>query len=706
LDEHINVQDDNVPDWAFEQTPAEDSEPPDFEDHDPPDSVFDGSESDGLEPHDCEDHRAVRTCPELVRTVPPTHDRKRHGTTEESSPTKAPLGKPTPGTSNLTKMPTATPVTRPTTNGRIGFYVENGRIYLDRGKSKKLIAAFKATIVKEVCIDDGGQVSREFEIEGTTCDGQILERICVLAKDLADKSAAWVDARWGSRAKLAPRYAGYLRHALKDISSPEVRRVYSHTGWRRIGDDWVYLSAASKQAQTRLDGTLAYYSVPSSVDIATVRSAVALSLSIRGVVGDRTALPLICAIYRAPLCEFLPFDCVLWFVGRSQSHKTSLVVLALQHFGSEFSASNLPATWLDTSATLETRAFLAKDVILMIDDFAPSSPDNKDPMRVAAMTFIRSVGNGTARGRMTSSLDQRPVHPPRGLAISTAEHMPSSAESVVGRTFPISQRRGDVNIDELSRMQRRAGELPNAISGYVDFIGRRAADPGFRGSLRRRHAELRQELASASRHPRAPHEAANLALGGELFAEFALEIGVFDDASASAFLKDVRAALVEQLTEFAALSEDPVARACDVIHGILARGTTAPRSIPSVDETGHGNDIDGRSIGWRVGGKIYLFPRTAYATVRDEIEAAGGQMPYSEADLWRELVNRKIARRGPVDHPTTIQMRTPGGARQWVVEIDAAILAKVVGITPALKAIKGGSSPKPAATVIAAKKRK
>jgi hypothetical protein len=65
-------------------------------------------------------------------------------------------------------------------------------------------------------------------------------------------------------------------------------------------------------------------------------------------------------------------DFSLFFTGRSGTFKTALPALCQQHFGAEMDARRLPGNFASTANALEELAFLAKDALLVVDDFVPT----------------------------------------------------------------------------------------------------------------------------------------------------------------------------------------------------------------------------------------------------------------------------------------------------------------------------------------------
>ncbi|MDP9363543.1 MAG: DUF3854 domain-containing protein, partial [Chloroflexota bacterium] len=241
---------------------------------------------------------------------------------------------------------------------------ENGAIVIP-------LANFVATIVGDVVEDDGAETRRVFDLEATVRGRTI--RTGVPAAQFA--GMGWVSDRLGAGAIVLPGFGtkDHARTAIQLLSGdvPE-RRVYTHTGWRRLdGGGWVYLHAGGGIG---VDGPVAGVEValPDAMDrfrlpdppvdderLAAVRGSLALIDALPHAV----AVPLLAATYLAPLREALGDevpDFVPWVHGPSGVFKTELIALAQGHFGA-FARQNLPASFAATANAVERLAFAAKD---------------------------------------------------------------------------------------------------------------------------------------------------------------------------------------------------------------------------------------------------------------------------------------------------------------------------------------------------------
>ena len=131
------------------------------------------------------------------------------------------------------------------------------------------------------------------------------------------------------------------------------RRVYAHTGWVMIGEEWAYLHAGgaigpegpSAGVGVSLgDGRLGGYVLPDPPEGEDLERAVEASLRFLKVAPLTIAFPLFAAIYRAPLSEAVPVDFSEYLVGPTGSQKTELTAIVQSHYGAAFSGRSCPQT--------------------------------------------------------------------------------------------------------------------------------------------------------------------------------------------------------------------------------------------------------------------------------------------------------------------------------------------------------------------------
>jgi Domain of unknown function (DUF927) len=388
--------------------------------------------------------------------------------------------------------------------------------------------------------DDGAETRRLLEIEATL--RQRTYRLRVPAGQFA--SMTWPMEHLGAGAAVWPGFGikDHARAAIQFLSGdPPERRVYAHLGWREISNTWCYLHAGGaigpvgpvEENAVLLPPELQRYRLPdpqryrlpdppTGSDLAQVIRA---SLSLLEVAGDLVTVPIYCGIWRATLGGC---DSGLHLVRHTGAGKTELAALALQHFGAGLDARHLPGSWLSTDNALETLAFVAKDALLVVDDFCPTgSQYDFQSMHPKADRLFRGQGNAAGRGRLRADGALRPTRPPLGMVLSTGEDVPRG-QSLQARLMVVEVPQNGVGALDWQKLtdcqgKAAAGCYAQAMAGFIRWLAPQYRE--VRQGLREEIAALRQQAYQSGQHRRTPDMVANLAVGLHYFLTFAQEVG-------------------------------------------------------------------------------------------------------------------------------------------------------------------------------------
>lgn len=523
---------------------------------------------------------------------------------------------------------------------------------------------FNARITKEVIRDDGAEVDTTFAIEGSQADGRPLPQAEVSAKDY--NSMSWVTAAWGARAVI---YAGngtkdHLRAAIQLLSGePERHYIYAHIGWRKIGGKWVYLHSGGaigtgEPIEVDAGDRLANYSLPKPPAGEELKQAINSSLELLALAKPEITYPLLAAIYRAPLGEVLPIDLSVFIAGPTGAQKSELTAIAQAHWGAGFTGKTLPANWASTGNSLEKLAFLAKDAILAVDDFAPhgTSVDiqryHKDADRV-----LRAQGNISGRMRMAADRSLKQPYYPRGLIISSGEDIPHG-QSLNARMLILEMNRGDVNLEELTAMQQHAaaGHLATAMAGYIAWLAPQVDE--LKQTLRPKKDEYRTLIRQQCKvaHDRIPDNIASLLIGLEQFLRYATDSGAITASDAKDMFDAGMAALMAAANAQAQYqqSEDPTERFISLISAAVTTGQAHIADAKTGDappeathwgwerDTGTGYKAKGMLIGWLDGDNLLLEAEASYGMAQHMARDQGTTIPIGQKTLWRRMQQKGL----------------------------------------------------------------
>jgi hypothetical protein len=563
------------------------------------------------------------------------------------------------------------------------------------------ITNFVTRITQEITNDDGVEQARAFRLEGNYKSGEQLPAVTISAD--AFDSMSWVTKHYGASAIIYPEAAFRLPAAIKTISDSITKQlIFGHTGWRQIEGNWGYLTGCgaitaegfNTDVQVGLPAGIESFDLQARPGADDVEEAITASLRMLELAPAEIAIPIVAAIWRAPLGEGCPLDFSVFLEGRTGTRKSEVAALAQGHFGVGFHGKNLPGSWSSTDNALEKQAFLAKDAVFVVDDFNPvGTQADVNAFHRKADRILRGQGNQAGRLRMRSNVTLRPSYFPRGLIIATGEALPRG-ESLRARMLILEFGPSSVDLDVLTEMQNAnvQGLLAKAMGAFIRWLAPQIDD--LKEELPKRKVALRQLAVAAEKaHSRTPDIVASLMLGLELFATFAVEVGVLAQEEATNLKeKGLEAIMAAASKQGVLLTEQcPCARFLELLAGALAAGRChiealsggAPASlagacgwrsfpVPSAGGTSHELRPQGNRVGWTDGQGVYLLPDMAFSTVQGIGASQGASMPIGIRDLQKRLLDKGLV---AAHEPGLATKRMSiGGARYRVLHLAASSL--------------------------------
>lgn len=575
---------------------------------------------------------------------------------------------------------------------------EAGLIYI-KSTSEGLVPVpltnFTARIVGEVRRDDGVETERSFEIAAHHRGRE--HRFEVGSAEFP--TMRWVTEQLGATAivNAGRGTRDHARAAIQHLSDDvETRTVFTHLGWRKIDDRWCYLHADGGIGQVGqlpamgvdLPGQLTPFTLPQPPDSEDLRTAVEASLRTLELLPEEITLPLLCAVFRAPLGAT---DFSLHVAGQTGEGKSELAALAQQHFGAGLDARHLPGSWSSTGNSLEVLAFAAKDALLVVDDFAPDGT-RYDVQRLhrEAARLLRAQGNRSGRGRLRPDGTLRPVKAPRGLVLSTGEDIPRN-HSIRARMLVLEIPKGELDWELLTACQQdaAAGLYARAMAAYLRWLAEHYE--AFQQSKPGRIAELRSQAATSAVHRRTPSIVAELALGLEQFLAFARASEALSREETEALWSRGWDALGRAVEEQAGHlgAQDQVSRFLELLRSAIASGRAhvasgdgnRPKS-PEVwgwrrrgESAGKARDewqAHGERVGWLRDDDLYLEPDAAYKAA--EGMAMDDGLSITPRTLWKRMSERGLLASQDSTRKTLRIRVTLAGARRTVLHLKGSTL--------------------------------
>jgi len=560
---------------------------------------------------------------------------------------------------------------------------ENGRL------KTTAVANFHARIVRDVILDDGQEQRRLFGLEAALGGQRVAFAVC--AAEFSRMS--WVLNKLGPQAIVYPGQQQHARAAIQWLSG-EIRQehIFAHLGWRKHGEHWLYLHAGGalgaggmlSGVQVQVPAALQSYQVRYPKDPEDLVRAVRASLHCLSVAPDRISFPLLAAVYRAP---FGRVDFSVFLTGTTGVFKTALAALCQQHFGAGMDAGSLPANFASTENALEGLAFHAKDALLVVDDFAPTGRHGDAELHGVAERLFRATGNQQGRSRLGGNGRLSAPRPPRALVLATGEKVPP-VHSIRARLLVVELGPGEVNRATLSECQcaGQQGRLAESMGAFLSWIAGRYEERQQR--LRARMLEIRSRGSGRAIHARLPAALAELQSGGELFLEFAVEVGAIGRAeqeelaerSQRAFAKLCALQATYQQAgdpalHFVALL--PAALACGRAHVADRRGRVPDEAAVwgwQRKPTGRRWVPRGTQIGWVAGADLFLEPAASYQVAQ---ELAGANRLVGEQALRHRLRERGLLASIDAGRQMVQVRRTLEGSPRQVLHLKARALVQV-----------------------------
>ncbi len=462
-----------------------------------------------------------------------------------------------------------------------------------------------------------------------------------------------------------------LRKAIIEHSQPikEVSR-YRFTGWKKFDGQWTYLHAGGgidsqglhPDIKTCLPDRLALVNLPEPLheNSDAMRAAAIAVLRLLDVAPDRVMVPLIAAVHRAIIASLLPLEYSVFLNGLTGVLKTSLADV-FQCFWTPENRSDRIQSWSSTANAIEKTLFLAKDMLVLVDEYKPGGEKtDRSEMQRSAKRIFQNVGNSAGRQRDTASGEDRQTRWPRAMVLATGEEAPPT-ESTQARLILLSLSPGDVDTAVLTEAQKAAdsGSFANYLATFIRSVASKYEDLAS-GKLKDRYEKLRIEARKHDfAHPRFPDTVASLALGWNMFASFIESAGVLTKTEAKELRRRGWNALVEAVTVQgqAQREEQPavlfMTYLCSAFSSERVHLTDVLGGQPHrperwgwrMEDRGDEEAIwkaQGLAIGWTVNTGshhhlVYLDPTAAYGIVGRIAHEEGGSFPVTKNALLSAL---------------------------------------------------------------------
>jgi DNA primase catalytic core len=516
------------------------------------------------------------------------------------------------------------------------------------------IANFAAKPTRQIIRDNGLEINIQTELEGILVGGWPLPKVAVSAEKFS--SMNWVTGAWGLQANIEPGMGAKdrVRHAIQSLADGAKKEtVYTHLGWRKLNNRWIYLHAGGAIGADDVlvdlsEDKLTDYVLPDNVG--DIQENAKYALQLLDIAKPEITFPLLSYVFLAPLCEALRRargenaksiepSFILWLLGQSGNLKSTIAALFLCFFGA-FSEQNLLASFKDTPSSLEKKAFLTKDSVLVVDDYHPvENRADAQKMRTNAQLLLRGYGNHLGRSRMKADTSLRAAYIPRGLCIVTGEDLPDAGESTIARFLVVEIDKGNIDINLLTQAQANAGAYSHVMRGYIEYLA------GQMDKLPNQLSEdffgYRELATKAGQHLRLPEAVAWLSIGMDKALEYFEHVGVLNSQKREALFKQAWDVFLDMAERQSArlMEEKPSEKFLNALAELLMAGVVFTKNIYYPNEQ---TNMQIAFIGWHDDSWFYLLPEIVYKEVVKLYTAQGRIFPVTQKRLWKYLEQENL----------------------------------------------------------------
>lgn len=537
------------------------------------------------------------------------------------------------------------------------YFVRPDGIYKAEGKKDSAhlskLTNFTVTSIRQIIADNGVEKQHTFEIKARL--GKRENTIEISAEEFS--KMLWPMSALGPDATVAPHKEKEAKFAIQITAKRKPDQfIHTHTGWKVIDGKPYYLHAGGaigatgtrRDIRATLPTNLRRFSLPDPPKGEQAKSAVRASLRMLDVAKATVSFPIYAAVVRAALPNAA---LTVYTSGSTGLFKTATNLLAQQHYGAEFDEESI-LHWDSTSNFLKEALFIAKDAVLIVDDFVPTGGSHEiNRAHSAADSVLRGVGNRAGRGRLGRDGRAQEPHPPRALVLSTGEDRPRG-HSLAARIVHVVVAEGSVDKQELSRCQAdaKSGLYAQAMAGYIQFLASRYDNLSV--EVKNRTAELRNLLAAPGRHPKSAENFASLAVGFEYYLSFAVNVGAISEEQAEEYWNRFWR-IISKLAD----DQDQLQHNQDVVRDALRRLKEAQAAekifLEEIDpdpgeavippkgaiQIGYfDTDVNGKPTEW------YLFPDATIAALQQHYNAQGLTFPLSQETFMERMAQRGYSR--------------------------------------------------------------
>ena len=327
-----------------------------------------------------------------------------------------------------------------------------------------------------------------------------------------------------------------------------------------------------------------------------------------------------------------PPRALLYLSGVSGSLKTAVCKMLFNF--TAIPELDIPASFRDTSASMEISIDQHKDRVLLVDDFCPAA--NKAARRTMEQTLeslIRFYGDGNTKGRADPRMDKVYMKKARGLCVITGEDVAGSRSSRLRCLFLHVEKtsfRGDI----LKQYQRAPFLWTEYLACFVDALP--AVIPDVVERIQAAFPQYRVRAEEVLQERRLIDTYCWLAVTAQLTLDVATKLSGVDLMGRWLIPLEQVALAACVSSEQQSTQQLPEKLFAETLMTLLQRQDIRLGTKEEFVEAPHSY------LGVILNDFWYLWPQETYLKVVDYYDAGGGHFPLSQAALWEALANAGI----------------------------------------------------------------
>ena len=501
-------------------------------------------------------------------------------------------------------------------------------------------------IAEKIIIRDNGLFIEQFCVLKCILSNSDEEKIIYIKYDELN-SDKWIIGRLGVKYCLFPMNNAYkylkvyLAEQFKNIL-PEIQ--YTHVGWRRIEDRFVYLHGGGVIGDYNLNIAGDKEKVISINHNISIESALKETIDMINISDNKSkTLPLLLYSHLAVMREiyvqagYEPHF-IMWIYGLTGSMKTSASKIFFNLFNRE--KEYISATFKDTKTAVEIKAAEYKDSILLLDDYHPTTSSiEKREMQSLASHILRIYGDGISKSRSTKNLDKAKEYPPRELCVITGEDI-IDGESSVARFIGIEVCPGDYKTEVLAYYQSNTLIYSTHMYYFIDWVSKNFNE--IIEFIREKFLVYRDSMLNFFRHKRLADSYIFLCLTYDILFGYCKNMGIIDISNLfynGDYVKNIIRDTIK-LHEQSTVKQDPA-----ILYLLAIQELILSKKCKLIEKNKTNNEKS--IIGYKDEDYYYLIPNLAYSNVIEFWKRQNIDFPVTSDRVNKALDELKVIKTSP-----------------------------------------------------------